>query len=129
MAAAGRRAEIPVAAMLDLSADDIRRRAERLAAVLAAPLSGDIVDGESTIGGGSAPGATLPTWLVRLTHQALSATALEQRLRSLDPPIVARIIDDHVVLDLRTVRPEQDSTLAELLSIPNAQRPTPKTSL
>ena len=116
MAAAGRRANIPVAAMLDMSADDLRPRAERLASGLAAPLSADVVEGESTIGGGSAPGATLPTWLVRLTHGALSAAALEQRLRSLDPPIVARIVDDHVVLDLRTVLPEQDARLGELLA-------------
>ena len=116
MAAAGRRTEIPVAAMLDLSADDIRVRAERLAARLAAPLSADVVEGQSTIGGGSAPGTTLPTWLVRLTHEALSAAALEPRLRSLDPPIVARIVDDRVVLDLRTVFPEQDGPLGRLLT-------------
>jgi L-seryl-tRNA(Ser) seleniumtransferase len=115
-ASAGHRGEIPVAAMLDLSADDIRPRAERLAALLAAALSADVIQGESTIGGGSAPGATLPTWLVRLTHATLSAAALERRLRSLDPPVVARIVDDHVVLDLRTVLPEQDGRLGQLLA-------------
>ena len=116
MAAAGHRSEIPVTAMLDLSADDVRARAERLAATLVAPLVADILDGESTIGGGSAPGATLPTALVRLTHDTLSAAALEHRLRSLDPPVVARIVDDHVVLDLRTVSPEQDGRLSQVLA-------------
>ena len=74
-----------------------------------------LVDGVSTIGGGSAPGSTLPTRLVQLTHSTLNATSLEQRLRTLDPPVIARIENDRVVLDLRTVPAEDDERLATLL--------------
>ena len=108
--------EVPVLRMIALTADDIAERAARLMASLAdGPLSGALVTGVSTIGGGSAPGSELPTVLVRLTHPSMTAGSLEQRLRSLDPPIIARVHDDHVVLDLRTVLPSQDPVLTELL--------------
>jgi L-seryl-tRNA(Ser) seleniumtransferase len=111
--AAGRHhEEVPVARMLAATADEIGRRAETLAAGLSGTaLTASVIDGFSTIGGGSAPGATLPTRLLQLRHPALSAHALEQKLRTLDPPIVARIENDAVVLDLRTVLPAQDDTL------------------
>ena len=102
--------------MVAASIEDIGDRAERLAEALkSSQLSATIVNGASTIGGGSAPGSTLPTRLVQLTHPTLGATALEGRLRTLDPPIVARIQNDHVVLDLRTVLPHQDGVVGELL--------------
>ena len=113
-----RLAEVPVAMMMAQSAGEIGERAARLAARLApAGLEAAVADGLSTIGGGSAPGATLPTRLLRLRHPTLTANALEQRLRSLDPPVVARIEEDHVVLDLRTVLPGEDELLAELLQV------------
>ena len=62
----------------------------------------------SAIGGGSAPGVELPTVLVAIERDGLTATALEARLRGLDPPVIARIEHDRVVLDLRTVPPEDD---------------------
>ena len=108
--------DIPVARMLRLSAGAIAVRAEGLAAALRTTgFDADLVDGLSTIGGGSAPGATLPTVLVRLRHPAYGANALERELRQLDPPVIARIEHDHVVLDLRTVMPAQDVALAEML--------------
>src|SRR5207248_2743636 len=54
----------------------------------------------------------LPTWLVAIEREGLSAAALEERLRSLTPPVVARIEHDRVVLDLRTVFPDHDRPLA-----------------
>ncbi|MBA2301633.1 MAG: L-seryl-tRNA(Sec) selenium transferase [Acidobacteria bacterium] len=108
--------EIPVAGMIAAAATAIGERAERLAArVESVDLSATVIDGLSTIGGGSAPGATLPTRLLQLRHATLSASRLETRLRSLDPPVIARIDDGHVVLDLRTVLPAQDDLLASLL--------------
>jgi L-seryl-tRNA(Ser) seleniumtransferase len=105
--------DVPVVRMISASADEIGRRADRLAQrVTRGALGATIVDGTSTIGGGSAPGSSLPTRLVQLTHSSLDATALDARLRALDPPVIARILDDHVVLDLRTVPPEQDDLLA-----------------
>ena len=70
----------------------------------------------STVGGGSAPGSALPTRLVRLTPKSGSAAQLEQRLRGLTPPVVARVEQNAVLLDLRTVLPEQDEGLATLLA-------------
>ena len=114
---ADRPLDIPVMNMIAASAQEVGERAARLAARLAGgPLSATVVDGVSTTGGGSAPGSALATKLVRLLSATLDADALEQRLRSLDPPVIARIHDDHVVLDLRTVLPDQDPLLGTLLS-------------
>ena len=70
----------------------------------------------STVGGGSAPGSELPTRLVQLDRHGTAAQEIEQLLRGLDPPVIARIEDDHVVLDLRTVLPEQDGQIGDLIS-------------
>jgi L-seryl-tRNA(Ser) seleniumtransferase len=115
--AAGRaRSTVPVAMMLALTADEIGRRADALASTLSSRgLHAEVADGQSTIGGGSAPGSTLPTRLVTIAHPALSATALEERLRAADTPIVARIEHDRVVLDLRTVDPADDEMLAAVV--------------
>ncbi len=116
--AAGRAATtVPVQRMLTLTADDIRPRGDTLAAAIgtSAGWRAEIVAGVSAIGGGSAPGVELPTWLVAIAKDDLSADALEERLRQLTPPVIARIEHDRVVLDLRTVLPEQDTQLASLL--------------
>ena len=87
--------------------------------------SADVVDGTSAIGGGSAPGTGLPTRLVAIARNGLTADALEEHLRRLDPPVVARIEHDRVVLDLRTVEPEDDHKLATLLISSFGMRPPP----
>jgi L-seryl-tRNA(Ser) seleniumtransferase len=66
------------------------------------------------VGGGSAPGSELPTKLVELSSAAMSADQIERHLRSLDPPVIARIHNDRVVLDLRTVLDEETETLAAI---------------
>jgi L-seryl-tRNA(Ser) seleniumtransferase len=111
-------ASVPVRRMLITPADDIRRRAEAVAAQIRA-LDGwraDLFSGTSAIGGGSAPGVELPTWLVAIERRGLTANALEERLRGLTPPIIARIETEHVMLDLRTVLPDQDRQIASLLA-------------
>jgi L-seryl-tRNA(Ser) seleniumtransferase len=115
--AAGRAAEtVPVVRMLTMTAEEIGVRAKALMAALAgSPLRAETIDGISTIGGGSAPGSALPTKLVALTHATMSASELEAQLRALDPPVIARIEDELVIIDLRTVAPEDDETLANLL--------------
>jgi L-seryl-tRNA(Ser) seleniumtransferase len=75
-----------------------------------------LVSGSSAVGGGSAPGLGLPTVLLAIARDGHSAAATEQWLRTLDPPVVARIENDRVVLDLRTVLLEQDDSLATALS-------------
>ena len=106
--------------LLAARAADVRSLGRR-AAALAAAIDGSVwrtrvIDGTSTIGGGSAPGSSLPTRLLELTHPELTADQIEPRLRALDPPVIARIENDRVVLDLRTVNPGDDARVGEMLS-------------
>ncbi len=75
----------------------------------------DVIDGVSTIGGGSAPGSELPTRLVAIVEPGISADRFEARLRALEPAVIARIENDRVVIDLRTIAPEDDEELTGLL--------------
>ncbi|MEZ5418520.1 MAG: L-seryl-tRNA(Sec) selenium transferase [Vicinamibacterales bacterium] len=107
---------VPVLRMLHAPLAEVDARARALAAALShRGWTATVVPGQSAIGGGSAPGVTVPTALVRLVRDAWSADRLETWLRSLDPPVIARIQDDAVVLDLRTVAPSDDAYLAELV--------------
>jgi L-seryl-tRNA(Ser) seleniumtransferase len=103
--------------MLTMTIDQIRERAEALASAIRgiAGWRAELVDGASAIGGGSAPGVELPTCLVAIEKEGLTADALEERLRTLTPPVIARIERDRLVIDLRTVTPDQDRDLAALL--------------
>ncbi|MGB9198744.1 MAG: L-seryl-tRNA(Sec) selenium transferase [Terriglobales bacterium] len=113
---------VPVLRMMHLSKDEISARAEIVASHVnsagkaSAKLKLKLIDGESVIGGGAAPTAVLPTRLIALTHQEQSADELCARLRQGDPPIIARVEEGRVLLDLRTVFPEQDATVAEAIS-------------
>ncbi len=115
---AGRAAtSVPVIRMVQAPAEEVEARAQALAGRLhEAGWHIALSSGASTIGGGSAPGSELPTVLVSLQWPGLSAAVLEQRLRSLPTPVIARIEDDRVVLDLRTVRDDEDHELAESLA-------------
>jgi L-seryl-tRNA(Ser) seleniumtransferase len=107
---------VPVLRMMRLSKEEIAERADALATtVRSALLSVDVLDGESVIGGGAAPSATLPTRLLAIACESLSADELSSRLRASDPPIIARVEEGRVLLDLRTVFPEQDEILIEML--------------
>jgi L-seryl-tRNA(Ser) seleniumtransferase len=115
--AIGRGAEaVPVQRMLRLTVQEIGRRADALAAALnVSGWSARVIDGVSTVGGGSAPGAEIPTRLVQLSRAGATADEIEQHLRALDPPVIARIHEDRVVLDLRTVDARDDDALRALL--------------
>jgi L-seryl-tRNA(Ser) seleniumtransferase len=104
------RQEIPVLRMLTEKDVEVKRRGEALRDGVGK--GAELVSGESEVGGGSFPGAKLPTWLVRLTSDNLTSDVLAARLRSGTPPIIARITDGHVVLDARTVLPDQIATAA-----------------
>jgi L-seryl-tRNA(Ser) seleniumtransferase len=116
---AGRAAhEVPVVRMLWPSADDVRRRAEPLLEALAAEvpgLEGALVPGSSAVGGGAAPGADVPTTLIALSHPARAAARLAADLRAGSPAVVARVADDRLLLDLRTVDPDEEPALAAAL--------------
>jgi L-seryl-tRNA(Ser) seleniumtransferase len=111
---------IPALRMIRLTKDEIGKRADTLAAqikssILPSKLQVEVIDGESVIGGGAAPSSVLPTRLLALTCSDLSADELESRLRAHDPPIIARIEDGRMLMDLRTVFPAQDAALAAAL--------------
>jgi L-seryl-tRNA(Ser) seleniumtransferase len=96
---------IPFARMMRLSAPEIRARAEALQGQLsaAAHLKTNVIAGASLVGGGSAPTSSLPTFLLAVTAESLSADELAARLRHHRPSIVARVEEGRVLLDLRTV--------------------------
>jgi L-seryl-tRNA(Ser) seleniumtransferase len=108
---------IPFTRMLRTPADEVRRRAEALRERLQASphLRCEVVQGESLVGGGSAPTSTLPTFLLAITAQSLSADELASRLRKNSPPIVARVEEGRVLLDLRTVFESEEGRLADVL--------------
>jgi L-seryl-tRNA(Ser) seleniumtransferase len=114
---AGRAEEtIPVLRMIQAEAAAIEARAQRIAERLsAAAWEVSLMSGSSAIGGGSAPGVKVPTVLLALSRAGRSADALDAALRALDPPVIARIEDDRLVLDLRTVNEADDGRLAELI--------------
>jgi L-seryl-tRNA(Ser) seleniumtransferase len=103
---------IPALRMMRLSKADVEKRAAAIKEnVSSAQLQIEVIDGESVIGGGAAPSAVLPTRLLAVTCRGLSADEISARLRASDPPIVARVDDGRVLLDLRTVFPEQDQAV------------------
>ena len=124
---AGRaRESVPVQRMIAMAAHEIGVRADALAARLREDgADAHVIDGFSTIGGGSAPGSSLPTRLV--TVRADRAGELLARLRACEPPVVARIENDEVVLDLRTVLPEQEEALRAAVTLMVRLKPDPTT--
>jgi L-seryl-tRNA(Ser) seleniumtransferase len=101
--------KIPVWRMISLPLDAIRARADQWAA----QVGGDVVPSESTVGGGSLPGETLPTWAFAPRVDQLNAAAA--RLRQHQPPVIARVAQDRLLLDPRTVFPEQDDLVIAAL--------------
>jgi L-seryl-tRNA(Ser) seleniumtransferase len=115
------RREIPTLRMLTTELVELRRRGEALKRGVEKKdvekkdverKGVELVEGFSEVGGGSFPEAKLPTWLVQLTADTLTADGLVERLRGGDPPIIARIEDGHVVLDPRTILPGQEEMVA-----------------
>jgi L-seryl-tRNA(Ser) seleniumtransferase len=100
---------VPVLRMIHEPAERVRERALRLLEMLPAG-AGELVAGRSVVGGGSTPGQSLATWLIALRGNAV---ALEGRLREGDPPVIARIEEERLLLDLRTVQAEEEEELAE----------------
>lgn len=98
--------EIPVWKMISLETDVIRQRAINWMEQLH---DGKVIQGESTVGGGSLPGDTLPTWLFAL--KVRSPEKMLKLLRNSNPAIISRIVDDQVVFDPRTVFEDEDNDL------------------
>jgi len=107
---------IPAVRMMRLSKQQIANRAETIVSAARSPkLVLELVDGESLIGGGAAPSASLPTCLIAVSLSHKDADEISKRLRAADPPVVARVDEGRVLLDLRTVFPEHDNSLIRAL--------------
>jgi L-seryl-tRNA(Ser) seleniumtransferase len=102
--------EVPVWRMISASADDLSARAR----LLAAQLGATAVETRSAIGGGSLPGQTQPSWAVAFDTPA--PDRLATALRHADPPVIGRIEDQRLLLDLRAILPEQDETLRKAVA-------------
>lgn len=108
---------IPVTRMIALRGEDVRERCEALAgAIENEDLQTKVIPSRSVIGGGTTPGATLASYAVAIRHKTHSVEALAAMLRQLNPPIIGRIKDEQVLLDLRTVPPEADEVLLRHLN-------------
>jgi L-seryl-tRNA(Ser) seleniumtransferase len=111
------RHSLPIVRMLSATKAGVATRAMAVVRALGGEsgLACRVIDGDSTIGGGSAPGFTLPTALLEVESAGLSAPALAAGLRARRPPVIVRIENDRVVLDLRTVPPDQDDRVIRAL--------------
>jgi L-seryl-tRNA(Ser) seleniumtransferase len=115
--------EIPAIRMIRATPQELRRRAENFIRELRPELPLDeveieIADGASLAGGGSTPSQSLPTKVIRIASARYSATKLEQRLRRAPAgvSVIARVEDDRLILDLRTVIPQQEPLLIKTLA-------------
>jgi L-seryl-tRNA(Ser) seleniumtransferase len=114
--------EIPTLRMIRTPAAEIAQRAqsfvERLRAALPADATAEIIKGNSVIGGGSTPDQSLPTFLVAITSRRYNAAAIEARLRETKsgPLVIARVERNRLIIDLRTIHPNEESDLAAGIS-------------
>jgi L-seryl-tRNA(Ser) seleniumtransferase len=104
--------EIPVLAQLGASVDELRRRAAHIGTSLPMKAGVEVVESTATVGGGAFPTARIPSIAIRLGG---SATAVEAALRRGQPSVVTRIVDDRVLVDLRTILPIEDDELRAAL--------------
>jgi L-seryl-tRNA(Ser) seleniumtransferase len=113
---------VPVQQMLAIGKDEIEARALRFTEMLRNTLDSksnlkfEIRDGESAIGGGAAPAAHLETKLIAFSHQTTSPRRLELALRQSKPPVIARLVDSKVVIDLRTVSETEEPELLDVVA-------------
>ena len=102
--------QIPIWGMISMEREQIKVRAEAWRDALG---QGEVVESESTVGGGSLPGESMPTWVLALDVK--SPDKFMAKLRASNPPVIARTENDRILLDPRTVLPEQDKALLSAL--------------
>ena len=119
--------EIPVLRMISMTNVELKQRTWNFANKLREQTGGnkvlrfEVTEGNSVIGGGSAPTVQPVTTLLALKHETLSTAQLEQHLRLSNPPIITRVLEDRVLIDLRTVFEDEEAELLEILANINAQ--------
>jgi L-seryl-tRNA(Ser) seleniumtransferase len=125
----GAEEQIPVIRALSMRREAIAARAaglaHRIASATGGALTPNLENGESVVGGGSAPGVGLPTVLVSLQHPVLSAARIEEHLRRNRIPIIVRTERDRVLIDLRTVMPDEENILLEAITALGRATPGP----
>jgi L-seryl-tRNA(Ser) seleniumtransferase len=104
---------VPVWRMIAMTLKEIERRAARWTRTVGA--STKLIDGRSMVGGGSLPEESLPTKLLAIPGDGARLAEIARRLRTGDPPVVGRIEGDHLLLDPRTVHPDEDAALLKAL--------------
>ena len=114
--------DIPVLRMLHATNAELAERSRRFASQLLAGIREgreaeiDVIEGNSAVGGGAAPGVALPTSAITVSHPRMSPSAIEQSLRTAEPPVIARIAEDKVLIDLRTVPEPEEAGLRRVLT-------------
>ena len=109
--------DVPIWTMLSTSLDSVRSRAQAWQSRLAElGVAVELAAAESTVGGGSLPGERLPTTVVVITPRQGGATDLLRRLREHEPPVIGRIVEERVLLDPRTVLPDEDDVLVDAVA-------------
>jgi L-seryl-tRNA(Ser) seleniumtransferase len=114
-------AEIPVWRMISTPAGELEQRAERLRSTIPGDAA-RVVRTESTVGGGSLPGEILGSYGLSVRSAGVPADRLMASLRSGEPPVIGRVVDGAVVLDLRTVEPGDDGVLRDAILAATARR-------
>ena len=104
--------------MIAVELNTLKDRAHKISTQVAKSSSvvATVKTGESTIGGGTTPGTTLPSCLLDVSVNGIKLDILERKLRESTPPVVARIDHDRLFIDLRTVSPSEDATLIRVLT-------------
>ncbi len=109
---------IPVLRMMRLSSEELRNRAEhfmRKLHITCPQLQIEVIESRSVLGGGAAPGSTLPTHALAVSSLAMGADVVSEKLRQWATPIIARVEGGRVLLDLRTLTPEEEEVVAAAL--------------
>jgi len=109
-------ASLPIFALASVPTPELRRRAKEIVSKLAPAVAAEIVDTESLFGGGTTPERTFPSVGIALRFRDAAAGEIARRLRASAPPVIGRVEDRRVILDLRCVRPEEDDLLASVIS-------------
>lgn len=107
--------EIPTLRMLTIPLAELKKRARRLQQLLEQETKGGVIEMVQTtsqVGGGALPLQDLPTWALAVKPHKAPVEALEAELRNQDPPIIARIADDQLILDLRTIEADEFPVIA-----------------
>jgi L-seryl-tRNA(Ser) seleniumtransferase len=111
--------EIPVVQMIAMKKEELAGRARlfarRLRGAVPEGVQVNVSQGDSVVGGGSCPECRLPTALVAVESSGLRPNLIESRLRLHNPPVIVRLEEDKLLLDLRTVFPDQEKILIDSL--------------